>query len=148
VIDRFKTNIKVDHKGRNISVHPNDSTQMPQYNNYKGNVYFIQNAYCSSTATDFLSIAKHHNRGVFVGEETDGGYYGNTSGWNDVLKLPNTGICFNMSFVEYQNAVIGSTNPYGRGIIPDYEINRNIDDIVKRFDTQLKFTIDLIKRKQ
>ena len=49
-----------------------------------------------STTCEFLSTLHHHHRATFIGEETGGGYYGNTSGMSLPLVLPNSKIVMPM----------------------------------------------------
>ena len=150
-IDVFKEKLTVDSKGRKIIIldnHPGNTLQQPKTNNYQGRVYLLINGKGASATSEFCSIAKHNERGKFVGEETGGGFYGNTSGWSNTLILPNTKCQVEMSFVEYRTAVVNSNALHGRGIIPDHIITRNIQDILKDHDRELEYTIDLIKKKK
>jgi hypothetical protein len=36
---------------------------------------------------------------------------------------------------------------YDRGIIPDYEVTQSFDDFMTNTDTQMNFTIELIRKK-
>ena len=64
----------------------------PQSNSFNGKVLFLINGLCFSTTADFCSIAKSNNRGKFIGEETGGAYYGNTSGQTSKVELPDSKI--------------------------------------------------------
>src|SRR6266699_2025473 len=45
----------------------------------------------NSEPTEFLSVLHSHKRATFIGEETGGSYYGNTSGiYRANLELPNS----------------------------------------------------------
>src|SRR5204863_5536590 len=70
--------------------HPNWGTLQPAAPHFSGKVVVLMNGGSFSTTCEFLSML--HNRGgvTFVGEETAGGYYGNTSGASVPVMLPNS----------------------------------------------------------
>jgi hypothetical protein len=127
----------------NDNRHPNLSLQQPQANHFSGRIWFLVNGQCFSTTAEFCSIAHYHRRGTFVGEEVGGNYFGNTSGTFLLLTLPNTGIRILIPLVSYALAVSGY--PYQRrGLMPDYNVQPTIQDVLKRTDTELNFTLSLI----
>lgn len=121
-----------------------DGPQEPKGNSFDGNVYLLIDGGSFSAAAEFSSIVHFNKRGVFIGEETGGAYYGNSSGPWFTLTLPNTGTRVVVPRVKYVMAV--SDHPLDRGVIPDYEIVPSILDIIKGVDTQMEFTLDLIKQ--
>jgi hypothetical protein len=82
-----------------------------------------------------------------VGQETGGGYYGNTSGFFVVAVLPHTGIEVTTPQWSYYMAVSGYPHP-DRGVLPDYEVVPTIDDILQNRDAEMEFTLDLIHKKK
>ncbi|MEZ5106839.1 MAG: S41 family peptidase [Draconibacterium sp.] len=116
--------------------------QQPQKNSYNGKVLFLINGLCFSTTVDFCSIAKSNNRGKFVGEETGGGYYGNTSGQITTVELPNSKILIKIPRFMYVNDV-KNIKFADRGVIPDYTILPNISEIIQHKDIQLDFVCKL-----
>jgi len=125
-----------------VSGHPNLGLKYPKGNNFKGKVYFLTNGRSFSAAAEFASIAKSNNRGLFIGEETGGGYYGNTSGDEANVTLPNSQINCRIPMVKYTMAV-KKANHKDRGVIPDYPIYITINDIVYSKDAQLNLAIKL-----
>jgi len=117
-----------------------------QENNFKGKVFFLINGLSFSTTADFCAIAKSNNRGIFIGEETGGGYYGNTSGGRVNVKLPNSNIDISIPQFKYINDV-KKVKHNDRGIIPDYTILPAIVDVLQRKDVQLNFALKLTKEK-
>ena len=99
-----------------------------------------------STTADFCAIAKSNNRGIFIGEETGGGYYGNTSGGAVNVKLPGSNIDINIPQFKYVNDV-KKAKYKDRGIIPDYTIVPTIDDVLQQKDVQLNYALKLTKEK-
>lgn len=97
-----------------------------------------------STTAEFCSIAKSNKRGLFIGEETGGGYYGNNSGSSTIITLPNSGIKIFIPTTKYIMAVNKTEFP-DRGIFPDYEIIPAMDDILNNNDVQLNFAFKLAR---
>ncbi|MDQ3289721.1 MAG: S41 family peptidase [Bacteroidota bacterium] len=122
-------------------------TQKPQKNPFKGDVYILTDGYSFSVTSEFAAIAHYNNRATFVGRETGGGYYGNTSGFFVVSVLPNTGIELATPQWDYHMAVDGYPYP-DRGVLPDHEVTPTIEDILQKRDADLEFTLDLIRKKK
>ena len=81
----------------------------------------------------------------FIGEEIGGAYYGNNSGDFINLTLPNTRIRIRIPIRSCMLAV--SNYPFTeRGVVPDFELKPEIEDILQGIDKDLDFAIDLIKK--
>lgn len=119
--------------------------QKPQPDSFAGKVYTLTNGISFSTTADFCATARSNKRAIFVGEETGGGYYGNTSGGRTEVTLPNSGIVVNIPLYKYLNAVQKTELP-DRGIIPDYPVYSRIDDILQQKDVELAMALWLIKQ--
>ena len=120
----------------------------PQKEYFKGNIYILIDGWSFSGASDFCAIAHYnaHDRITFIGEETGGAYNGNNSGDWLKLILPNTQIQVSIPIRSYLLAVFDY--PYfDRGVIPDFKVIPDIEDILKSKDTQLEFTLKLIERR-
>ncbi len=128
------------------SDHPNLAVQKPNKNNFKNTVLFLINGKSFSTTAEFCSIAKSNKRGMFTGEETGGGYYGNISGERATIILPNSKIKINIPLDKYVMAV-QKAKYKDRGIIPEYVILPTIDDIIQNKDVQLNAVLKLATRK-
>jgi hypothetical protein len=121
-------------------------TQKPQPRPFRGQVYILTDGYSFSVTAEFAAIAHHHRRATFVGRETGGGYYGNTSGFFVVAVLPHTGIEIATPQWDYHMAVSGY--PFkDRGVLPDHEVVPTIDDILRQRDAEMEFTLELIRKK-
>jgi len=131
---------------RIVTDHPNLSIQQPEPDNFKGRVEFLIGGKSFSGAAEFAAIAKSNLRGVFVGEETGGGYYGNTSGSKKAIVLNNTKIRVNIPLTKYVMAV-KKTKYMDRGIIPDYPIVPTIKDYIEHKDVQMDFAMKLLSGK-
>ncbi len=116
--------------------------QQPSVNNFKGRVYILINGKSFSTTSDFCKVAKQFPNVKFVGEETEGGYYGNTSGARSTLFLKNTQIKVNIPLWREKTA--GKKTKFkDRGIIPDYPLTPAITDVLHKKDIQMEFALKI-----
>jgi len=145
-LEEIKKNIIVADDGSYLYTEmPNQGIIRPKKDAYNGNIYVLIDGRSASTTSELCSIIQYNKRGVFIGEETGGGYYGNNSYWGNVLILPNTKIELEFYFMKIASAVNGSTSPNGRGIFPDYEVIPTIEDYLTDNDKMLTYTIGLIR---
>ncbi|MHA7058771.1 S41 family peptidase [Aquimarina sp. M1] len=118
--------------------------QNPLKNNYKGEVYILTNGLCMSSCSDFVAILSANNIAKVIGQETGGGFQGNTSGM-----IPETPIEGNMSITiplqKYTNAVDLNKN-FGRGTIPDFNIYPTLDKWIEKKDNEMDFVLRLLKK--
>ena len=83
-------------------------------------------------------------RATFVGEETAGGYEGNTSGLNALIVLPNSRLRLRIMMYDYWNAVRPAAER-GRGTIPDHPAYRRVADVLAGADPALSRAIVLLR---
>ena len=140
---RYFSSIETTSRKLKVTEHPGLGEQAPAVNNFNGKVIFLINGLCFSTTSDFCAVAKSNRRGKFVGEETGGAYYGNTSGENFRTTLPNSSIHIKIPKHKYQTAV-RKTKYSDRGIIPDYIVIPDIGDVISGRDVQMIFALKLI----
>lgn len=122
--------------------HPGLAVQQPANASFGGKVYVLIDGRTFSTAADFCAIARSNARGIFIGEETGGGYEGNNSGGTVRINLPHSGIRVAIPTVRYSNAVTPGTMP-GRGTIPDYPISPSIGEVLAKKDVQLQRALEI-----
>jgi C-terminal processing protease CtpA/Prc len=120
-------------------------TLQPQTQNFRGNVFILINGLSFSTTAEFCAITKSNLKAIFIGEETGGGYYGNTSGQTMKIELPNSRVQVIIPRLKYVNQVRASTYA-DRGIIPDYQVSPDVLDYVNGRDVGLQRTFELIDR--
>lgn len=118
---------------------------VPQ-NVFKGRVFFLINGLSFSTTADFCAIARSNQRGQFIGEETGGGYYGNTSGQTLKIELPHSKINLIIPQFSYVNDVKKVKHP-DRGVLPDYGVTATVDDLLHQKDVPLQVALDLLRKK-
>jgi hypothetical protein len=97
-----------------------------------------------SSCSDFVAILSHNNKAIIVGQETGGGYQGNTSGMMPEATIP-TGLIVTVPLQKYTNSV-DLTKNFGHGTKPDYEIVPTFDNWVSKKDIELEFTLKMIKK--
>jgi hypothetical protein len=125
--------------------HPNWGTNQPSKPTFTGKVYILINGGSFSATSEFSSHAHYRKRATFIGEESAGGYYGNSSGFSPLVKLPNTQLGVVVPVVTYYMAVSGY-KPVSRGIVPDHPIVHTIDDLIAGKDRDLELALMLARK--
>jgi C-terminal processing protease CtpA/Prc len=119
--------------------------QQPKPNHFRGNVYILANRGSGSTTSEFLAYTKSNKRAIIIGEECNGAYEGGNGGSFLNFDLPHSKISFGTPLIYYDNAVVPAEQK-GRGILPDYEVEYKIEDLLQGKDTQLDFALELIRK--
>lgn len=118
----------------------------PDSNRFSGNIYLLINEDVGSAASHFASLVRGHSNATIVGVETSGGYYGHNGHFPVEYVLPNSKITTRFSIVHVtQDAPNKTSQPIGRGIIPDHQVYQSFDDFMHNEDTQLKYVLKLIE---
>ena len=111
---------------------------------YSGKVFVITNEGTSSAACFFTNAINTFNDSVvFVGRESDAVSSGASSGFMPILTLPNSKLNIRLA-LAYFKAVSKPNLPYGRGLIPDFIVERDLSATDKETD----FTIKLINQER
>jgi hypothetical protein len=159
----FTTSKYIDHKGLNgyrspfrmlfvkkdtagfYTWLPTSKELKPLENSFDKNLIVLVNGY-SFSATSLLSAnLQQVNRGIFVGEETGGGYNKCTAGTMPYINLPNTKLRLRLPL-----KVIQTTNQRsleGRGVFPKYEVLETIEDVLAKKDVVMDKAQGLIIKK-
>lgn len=134
--------------GRNYTLskaaHSNLELLFPVSNNYTGKVWFLIDGLSFSATTEFCAVARSEGRGQFIGEETGGGYEGNTSGRQMEIVLPASNLTVYFGTLQYNMAVRPARQP-GRGIMPDHPVEPTILDLLNKKDGQLERAMELVR---
>ncbi|GAB3929964.1 S41 family peptidase [Mucilaginibacter myungsuensis] len=117
--------------------------QKPHKNAYTGKLYVLINGLCMSSCADIAAVLHHNKRAIFIGEETGGGYHGNTSGMMPHAEL-TFGITLSVPLQKYVNAVDPKLN-IAHGTPPDVLITRTVNDIINPKDLEMEAALRLIK---
>lgn len=120
----------------------------PNKNPFIGKVFVIISGKTYSGGSEFAALLKGNTNAVFIGEETAGGFYGQTSGFRLNLTLPNTGMKVRIPLLKFVVNAESENIPFGRGIIPDYKVQSTFNEFTNGIDTELNYTLELIKNKK
>lgn len=113
-------------------------------NHFDGNVYILQGGYTFSASTLFTSPLMKQKNVMIVGEESGGGYYGNSAMMIPNIKLPNSGLLFRLPLYRL---VMDKTRPKGNGVIPDVIVDPSSYAIKQGFDIKLETVKKMIQQK-
>ena len=87
------------------ALHPEVGEQQPARQPFLGRLIVLIDGGSFSTTADVAAHLRSWRRATLVGEETGGGYEGNTSGLNALVVLPHSRLRFNVMMYGYWNAV-------------------------------------------
>ena len=145
----FKLPERVAEKGKDGKYHavghPNWGINQPNKPTFTGKIYIIINGGSFSTTSEFLSQAHSHKLATFIGEESAGGYYGNSSGFMPNVTLPNTKLSVRVPLMTYYMAVTGYQGALHHGVVPDYPVKHNIEDLIAGRDLDLEIALQLAR---
>jgi hypothetical protein len=108
-------------------------------NKFFGKIYVIISPVTYSGGSEFSNMVRTNNLATFVGEETGGGYYGNTSGYSSKLELPHSKLKIYIPALKFDMNVSGI--PFGRGVIPDFKVIPSIEEYLNNENVPLKFIL-------
>lgn len=111
---------------------------------FNGQVYLIQGGMTFSAATMFIATLKGQENAIVVGEETGGGFYGNSAVHLPTIILPNSKLRISLPMYRM---VMNKNRPKGRGIIPDIYIPPSSIAIKEGYDTKIVTIRKLIEEK-
>lgn len=109
---------------------------------YNGNIYVLIDNSSFSMSVMFAAFMKDYGLATLIGEET--GQSANPYGGNYVFDLPNTQLRASVpSARSYRPSGLDTK----RGVIPDFIVKQNLEDLKNSIDTVMEFTKQLIKEK-
>lgn len=129
-------NIKGHYEGDSISP-----------DNFKGDIYILISGLTFSGGSEFAALAKNHTNAKFIGEETGGGFYGNTSGSFVYYTLPHTKLTGRIPLCKFVVQEKDNSIPFGHGVIPDHYIQPTIQDYLDGHDIEMQYTKKMIGQK-
>lgn len=113
-------------------------------NHFNGNVYVLINGQTFSASTLFANVVEDQDNVLLVGEETGGGWYGNSGILIPKITLSNTKLQVRLPFfrlVQYRHV-----SKKGTGVIPDVYIGPDWRDILNGTDTKLEAVKKMIDK--
>jgi len=120
--------------------------KQPTYK-FGGNLYVLISPTTYSGASELSNMLYTNRLGTFIGQETGGGYYGNTSGYGQELKLPHSQITIDIPALQFLMNVDDSI-PFGRGVIPHHKVIPSFEEYVDGVNASLYFALNLIEKKK
>ena len=121
--------------------------EKPKNNSFKENLYILISGKTYSGGSEFASLIKGNRKSTFIGEECGGGFYGNSSGFSIELTLPNSKLHIKIPLLKFVVDVNDKNIPFGRGVLPEYEVKPNYEDYINGIDNEIELTKKLIKKK-
>lgn len=125
------------------TLHTGVGVQQPAAHPFTGKVIVLIDGASFSTTADVCAQLRSHKRATFIGEETGGGYAGNTSGLNAQITLPHSGLRLKIQMYDYWNAV--TPVPGGRGTMPDHAVTMTMADVLRGVDPVLERARELAR---
>jgi len=116
-------------------------------NKFKGDVYVIVSPITYSGGSEFTNMMYSKGLATFIGQETGGGYYGNTSGYSQNLTLPNSKITIEIPALQFVMNVEPKL-PFGSGVKPHFEVIPKINQYINNENVCLEYALKLINEKQ
>ena len=113
-------------------------------NHFDGSVYILQGGYTFSASTLFTSPLIKQKNVTIVGEETGGGYYGNSAMMIPNIKLTGSQLLFRLPLYRL---VMDKTRPKGGGVMPDVFVDPSSYAIKQGFDIKLEMVKKMIQQK-
>jgi Peptidase family S41 len=110
---------------------------------FNGQVYILTGGNSFSATCLFAGAVKGQSNITLVGEETGGGFYGNTAWMIPDVTLPVTGIRFRLP--RFRLVVDGQRERTGRGVMPDVPALPSVDAITKGQDYKTARVKELIR---
>jgi hypothetical protein len=100
-----------------------------------------------SGGSEFSNMMYSRDLATFVCEETGGGYYGNTSGYSEVLVLPHSKIEVSIPTLQFMMNV-KPTIPFGRGVIPHHEVIPTFEAYINGENAALNYVLTQLENKK
>jgi C-terminal processing protease CtpA/Prc len=115
-------------------------------NHFEGKTYVLINGPSFSATTIFCNAVKGQSNITLAGEETGGGWYGNSGLLIPDITLPNTKLKVRLPF--FKIVQFNHTVKNGRGVPPDLFIAPTVDGVRRSADRKMEIVKDLIKSSQ
>jgi len=114
---------------------------------FSGKVYVIISPITYSGGSEFSNMVYSNEKGTFVGQETGGGYLGNTSGYSQGLILPNSEIEIDIPALQFVMNVEQKL-PFGSGVIPDYKVIPTFEQYINNVNAPLEYILKQIENEK
>jgi hypothetical protein len=116
----------------------------PDYK-FNGKTYVLISPVTYSGGSEFSNMMYSQGLATFVGQETGGGYYGNTSGYGRSLVLPNSEIKVSIPALQFVMNVKPKL-PFGRGVIPHHEVIPTFEAYANGENAYLNYVLERLEK--
>ena len=113
-------------------------------NHFDGKIYVLTNGPTFSASTLFCNAVKGQQNIILAGEETGGGWYGNSGLLIPDITLPITKLRVRLPF--FKIVQFNHIQKNGRGVWPDLFIPPTVDGVRKGLDRKMEIVKALIKK--
>lgn len=118
----------------------NARSTKPKENAFTGKIYVLVNGASFSASSIISAKLKYDKRAVIVGEETGGANDGTVAGVNNTVILPNSHLSLPIGlFLIRPNIEFAGQK---KGVIPNFYVDPNFDDIFGNEDAILSWTLE------
>jgi hypothetical protein len=111
-------------------------------NTFKGNLFVLINGWSFSSTGHLCSLLKYHKRCTFIGEETGGTFECNDA--HAVFNTKETRLNLSVAQMTFTAAVKDISREHG--ILPDYYVEPQIEDIINGKDTIKEYAFKLVEK--
>ena len=118
----------------------------PDYK-YSGKTHVLISPVTYSGGSEFCNMMYTQDLATFVGQETGGGYLGNTSGYSQELVLPNSQIEIDIPALQFVMNV-KPILPFGSGVIPHYEVIPTFEQYTNGENASLNYILEQLVNKK
>lgn len=147
LIEELKEDFYLSTDGRYLNKEGHYTGEKPNVKNFKGDLYILISGLTFSGGSEFAALAKNYTHAKFIGEETGGGYYGNSSGSFLSFTLPNSAVTGRIPLCKFVIEPKADTIPFGRGVLPDYKVQPTIKEYLAGYDSEMEYVKALIRKK-
>jgi hypothetical protein len=147
LIEELKEDFYLSTDGRYLNKAGHYTGEKPNIKNFKGDLYILISGLTFSGGSEFAALAKNYTHAKFIGEETGGGYYGNSSGSFLSFTLPNSAVTGRIPLCKFVIEPKADSIPFGRGVLPDYEAQPAIKEYLAGYDSEMEYVKTLIRKK-
>jgi hypothetical protein len=116
-------------------------------NKFLGKTYVLISPDTYSGASEFSNMVYSKGLATFVGQETGGGYLGNTSGYSELLVLPHSRIEITLPALQFVMNVEPNL-PFGSGVIPHHEVIPTIEQYMQGEHAALQYVLEKLIMEQ
>ncbi|MFK7770989.1 MAG: S41 family peptidase [Saprospiraceae bacterium] len=144
----FEIKDGIDSKETNDSDYiykgPKSKPENISKNKFKGHVYCITSGLTFSAAANFATLLSRNDNVTFIGQETGGanGYY--CGGGFYSITLPNSKFVLQVPFMK---RCVSAAKNHKHGVIPDFMVDRNLNQLQNKEDLEMQKIKELIKIK-